>query len=369
MSEAHSKTDHRSPDLTYAELVHILVNARRRIALAACLGAVLAGVLTIATPRKFTAQAQLTPVGGGQQAAGRLSALAAQFGVGGMLAGGGESPDFLVDIVTSREMLMSLVDGTYKATVPSRLPFGLGTQEHRSGTLVELLELDNDPTMLAASREKALRKLRKDIVAKSRLESGIVSVSVSANAPDLAEALLRDLLAQLESFNINRRQSQAGAERQFVEERLGSAKQEVAAAERNLATFLERNRSFEGSPALRFEYETLMREVSLRHDILRTLAQANEHARIEEVRSTPVYTVVSAPYRPALPDRRNGVLKVIVGLVFGSVLGVAVALFAALLGKEREENPELAQSWPTVRGLLVSDIEAALNVLRRRRSA
>lgn len=355
MSERDDRPASTATDLTLTEMMLILARDRRRLMMWAFVPALLVLLWLLVVPRTYTAHAQLTPVAG-QQSAGRLTSLAAQFGVAGIMPDGGESPDYLVDVVTSHEMLASLVDGEYTAELPGRLPFGLSKPTRVSGTLVRFYDLDTVPELQEKSREKAIRKLRKDLSASARLESGVVSISVRMQSRELADQVLRRLLANLERYNRERRQSRASAERRFVEDRLETAKQELLDAENRLARFLEQNRSFEGSPSLRFQYERLSREASLRHDVLRTLSQAYEQARIEEVRSTPVYTIVSSPHAPAIPDRRYGLVKLMGAMVVGLGLGVFMSFMTTLVAKERQENPRLAADWQEVRGTLLREL-------------
>ena len=109
------------------------------------------------------------------------------------------------------------------------------------------------------------------------------------------------MLDLLDSFNLETRQPQAASERRFVEERLGQAKDELLDAEDRLLTFLNQNREFQNSSQLSFEHDRLLREVRLRQDVVTSLTESHEQARIEEVRNTPVITIVQAPELPALP--------------------------------------------------------------------
>src|SRR2546428_650042 len=98
-------------------------------------------------------------------------------------------------------------------------------------------------------------------------------------------------LALVNTFNLERRQSRAAQEKRFVETRRTEARDELQVAEDRLKSFLERNRDYRNSPQLVFDQERLAREVALRQQLLTSLSQAYEQARIDEVRDTPVITV------------------------------------------------------------------------------
>jgi uncharacterized protein involved in exopolysaccharide biosynthesis len=99
--------------------------------------------------------------------------------------------------------------------------------------------------------------------------------------------------------------------------------------------FLESNRNYSGSPTLQATRDRLQRELSLKSQIHSTLTQAYEQARIDEVRDTPVITVVEAPEVSARPDSRRMVIRLAVALLVGLVLAVAVALFLEFDGPAR----------------------------------
>src|SRR5690606_3331984 len=85
----------------------------------------------------------------------------------------------------------------------------------------------------------------------------------------------------------------------------------------------------------------LTAEVSLRRQLVLSLAQAYEQARIEEVRNTPVISMLAAPVRPPQPDPRGLVLKtgaaVAVGIILGSLWVMLLTTFRSP-GAERDPD-------------------------------
>ncbi len=129
----------------------------------------------------------------------------------------------------------------------------------------------------------------------------------------------------MNSFNLERRQTQAGAELRFTEARLTEAREELRRAEARLEAFLEQNRGYTSAPALRLTTDQLTRDVGFRQQIYTTLAQAYEQARIDAVRDTPVITVIENPEAPVRPRPRGLVQWTSVALLVGILLGVAGA--------------------------------------------
>jgi uncharacterized protein involved in exopolysaccharide biosynthesis len=145
-------------------------------------------------------------------------------------------------------------------------------------------------------------------------------------------------LSLVNDFNLNKRQSQAKAERVFVEGRLAEARGELDSAESAVARFLEANRRIDESPRLKADLARLQRRVDLDQQVYLTLAQGLESSRLDEVRNTPVITIIDEPEGSA---RKAGRLLVvlILGFVVGAMLGIGAVLWIGYVKRERIENP------------------------------
>jgi len=111
----------------------------------------------------------------------------------------------------------------------------------------------------------------------------------------LSALIARRLLDLVNEFNLRRRQTQAGAERDFDEHRTQAALDSVHAAETALADFRAANIDFSRSPRLASRDAELQRRVTFAQQIYTTIAQRYEMANMEAVRNTPVVTVLDAP--------------------------------------------------------------------------
>lgn len=103
---------------------------------------------------------------------------------------------------------------------------------------------------------------------------------------------------------------------------------------------LERNRRYEGSPGLTFRYERLQRRVNLRQQVFTPLSKSYEQAKIDEVRNTPVITVVEPPELPARPDPWRLKLKGLLGLILGGIVGVFWAFGREMMATSGERDPD-----------------------------
>ncbi len=181
-------------------------------------------------------------------------------------------------------------------------------------------------------------------------DTGIVSFSITTSDPLLSQGVAAHLLDLVNDFDLNTRQSQAGAERQFVGERFAQVTSELRQAEDSLLSFSVENRAISNSPTLQVEEARLQWNVMLRQDLVTTLAQAFEQARIEEVRNTPVITLIESPRVPALHDPKGRLLILVFGIMTGATFGALGVLisrnFTVQPGETRPpDQQELASLW------------------------
>ncbi len=304
----------RTPDLSLLALVNVVLAARRLVVGTGLALAILTGVVLLLLPRTWTSTSVFMPQG--RRAPSAISGLAAQFGLAAAGLEAGQTPAFYADLLGSRELLAAAVDSPY--VVPG------GATPVR---LADVWGLDGAPE---DQRERAIRRLRSVMSAEVSQRTGTVQLAVGMTDPALAAAVNDRLLDLLNRFNLESRQSQAAAERRFTERRLGEIGQALREAEDRLQAFLQQNRDYRNSPELQFRKDRLEREVSLQQQLYTSLAQAFEQAKIDEVRDTPVITVVQRPFVPVRPDPRGIVAKTAAALLLGAALGIAIAFLQRL---------------------------------------
>jgi uncharacterized protein involved in exopolysaccharide biosynthesis len=282
---------------------------------------------TLVMPRVFTAQASFMPQGS-SNSRGALSGIAAQFGFAIPGISGEQTAAFYADLLQSAEILRTVVDSPITVTRDAR---SVRT------TLVQLL--DAPGTTPADRRERAITKLRDRIRVTRGRETGVIRVAVTTRWPDVSQEIADHLLSLVNTFNLESRHSQAGAERAFIESRLAQVRSELRDAEERLLQFRQTNRDFRLSSELALQQQRLERDLSLRQEIYATLAQSYEQARIDEVRDTPLITIVERPILPPRPDSRSTLLKAGLALLLGLIGGIGIAFLLEALAETRRQHP------------------------------
>jgi uncharacterized protein involved in exopolysaccharide biosynthesis len=333
-------------------IVNVLLRYRGLVIGTAVILAAVVCVVTFLLPRTYTAHSTLTPQT--RRPTTGLSGLAAQFGFAMPITDGGQSPAFYADLVTSHQLLGAVVDTKFE------FPTDTGTVR---GTLVDIYH--SNGANAALRRDAAIRKLGDGVDASAVQRTGVIDLSVTDKSATLAKLISDRVIDLLNQYNLQTRQSQAGAERRFTEQRLEEVKRELRAAEDRLQQFLQRNRDYRNSPELTFQKDRLDREVTLQQQLFTTLAQSYEQAKIEEVRDTPVLTVVESPEAPVRPDPRGLLRNGVLSLLLGTVLGICLAIGRAYAVNARSLQQHEASEFDRLRREALADLTRPWRPLRR----
>ncbi len=319
-------------EISLLEILNVLLKRWRTvIGLPVTTSLVVLGISFLVQPT-YTATTSFVPEvrSQGRVPAG-LAGIAGQFGIN-LGAEASQSPMFYADVAKSREILDRLLLARYADPLATRDP-------DDSTTLLSILRPGGRSD--ADSLERGAKKLAGRVSVGVDAQTNIVTVKVELPSPDLAAAVANRLVAYLNDFNAQTRQSQARERRKFTEQRVAAGEQDLREAEEGLKRFYQANRSWQQSPQLAFEECRLRRQVELRQELYVTLRREYETARIEEVNDTPVITVIDAavaPQRKSSPKRR---LWAFVAFALGGVFGVFWAFGAEYVERARRDQDEL----------------------------
>ncbi|MBM4184052.1 MAG: hypothetical protein FJ207_07465 [Gemmatimonadetes bacterium] len=324
MANGISDLRDREDDFTLFDLMSVLLKRRGIILACTFFGTLLGFVVAVLTPIEYSATVSFLPNSGDESAFQSVAGLAQQFGFTLPSAGAERSPEFYQDLMRSRRVLNGLLAS----------PIIVG------GARVDLAEhFEIEGESAGQETELMRRYLAQEVTAVSlSRQTGVVTIRVTTDLAPLSAAIGERVLDLIAEFDLETRQSRASAERRFSEDRLGELQAELAIAEDSLRMFLDDNRQFTNSPQLTFEHARLERRVAMRQEVVTAMAQVYERARIDEVRTTPVMTVVDSPEVPALPNRRGRLLKLLVGVTIGTLVGFASALMREYTLRSRAGN-------------------------------
>lgn len=267
--------------------LHLLVLPARSWRLLVVIGLVAlatsSGLSLVLAPRFAASASFIAHAGEEARLPSGLAGLASQFGIRSLEAGSG-SPQFYADLMRSRTLLRRMLVTT--------LPFDGATRQ-----VIDILKVSDKNA--ARRLERAERDLSARISVTVDRVTQRVDFSVSMPRPETAKAAADTLLALLDRYNRDILRSQASEKRAFLEGQTVQAAESLRAMEAAMAAFLDRNRSFRGSSQLEFEHDRLARAIALRQDLYLAIARDLDEARIQEVDTRPVITIIDDPLVPA----------------------------------------------------------------------
>jgi len=305
--------------------VNVLLRHRLLIGVCALIGLIIALAGSFNQTRSYSTAVEFTPRGA---SSGLLAGIAAQYNLSIVGVDPSQSVEFYEGLVKSNELLRRVAEREYHVRVKDRLvrstlPSFYGIHAGSKDAEIDL----------------AVNQLRDHIGVSSNRRTGIVTFYLSSPYADLTQQLGNNIVTELDVYNTQRRQSQVTQERVFISKRVDESRTALSQAENDLRGFLEVNREYRSSPSLTLEYDRLQREVNRRSDIYTALSQAEEQARIEEVRDTPAITIVQPATLPTSPDIGSGIRDTLLGAIAGMLVGIVLAFV-----RERIRETEMDHS-------------------------
>ena len=297
----------------YGAAIRFVARHRVLLLVAPVVAGIAAATYALLQEPAYTASAAFAGNGSDPNRAG-LSGLAAQFGVRVPAGDASQTPQFYADLLRSHQLLDAAAGTRYTYHTAGGV---------RAGTLDDAFEATGKSPALR--RENTIMALDQRTTVSIGRETGVVRVSVSSTSAELSVAVVQRMLELINKYNLETRQSRASAERKFTEARKDAAQAELRASEERVEAFNRANRKYLNSPDLGSQSQRLQRDVGMRSQVYTTLVQAFEQARIDEVRDTPVISVIEPPYLPVRPDRRGLIRTALFAMVLATVAGGALA--------------------------------------------
>jgi uncharacterized protein involved in exopolysaccharide biosynthesis len=280
--------------------------------------------------------------------------------LGGSVGGDpSESPNFYVELLSSRELLTRLIE--------SKFPNPRTDAPNDSATLLTILRIKkSDPKR---QLELAVKKMRDATQAGLDPKTNLVWFSVDAQWPELSSQIGNRLIELVSSFNRETRVSRAKSKRTFLQMRRDSAQTALREAEERLRIFYEQNRGIIIAPSLKYEEQRIRRDGDLASDLYMNLDRQLEVARIDEINDAALITVIDSAVVPRKAQWPRYGVMLLTGTALGLLFGLLLAGSAAVLADWRERNPD---SWTDFRSAMAttrSELGSVIGVRSKRHSA
>lgn len=312
-----------SQDISLVTIGNVLLRHRWLLIFSTVFGFVIFAFANYTPYKTYTATAMFAPRSRVQQSI--TSSVLSQLGIGGGGGGGAGGGAYYMEVIRSPRILGPVVEHKYT------FPTATGSVNR---SLIEVWGLQGAPAPNA--RASAVAMLGAKIKTISPPGGGIMKVSVTTEHPVLSALVTQRILEEINRFNLETRQEQASGERQFIEARVAEARLALSDAENALQNFTNENVYFQPISRLTLEWERLKREVTLRQELYQNLAKALDQAKIDEVRDSPVITLIEKAEVPLGPNAPLWPRKAILGALIGLFLGMLIAFLHSYIGRTRD---------------------------------
>jgi len=172
-------------------------------------------------------------------------------------------------------------------------------------------------------------------------KTGVIDIAVETKYPEFSRAILNQYLAELETFNLHKRRSQAKDKARYLTRQLNEMELELEQAEDSLEQFQLVNRDWATSsdPEIIKMLSRLQRDIELKSKTYLFLSQEYEIAKLDAQKDVPIVRILD---QPSLPTEKSGPHRKLTIAVCG-MLSLFAALFFVVVFealKKRSTGPD-----------------------------
>jgi len=297
---------------------------RARILRTTLIVAVVVGAISMILPKSFTATASILPdmdflsslqdkLGGG------IQDLVNAAGLNGSISPSEMYPDMMLsETVLRRVIFHKYTTEAYPAPV----------------NLIQYFKWDDPDSNV--NFEHCINLFRKSLVTTTiDKKTLIITLEVEAPEQQLCADIANEMVAELDYFQRNFRQTNASEQRKFLEQRLAEVKIDLANAEDRLKVFQEKNRSAIQSPDLQLQQNRLQRDVDMNSTIFIQLKGQYELAKLDEIKNTPIVSILDSARPPAKRSSPKRTMMVLVAFFLTFVIST---IWYNVLERSKEEG-------------------------------
>ncbi|MDR3056692.1 MAG: chain-length determining protein [Prevotella sp.] len=311
------------------------------------IGFIIGLIIAFSIPKEYTTTVILTP-DNQSSSSGTISSLAALAGINvssGSSKDALASPDLYPAILNSTSFLKGLLNievreddtdmplSTYikeyqkkpwwehVKTLPSRLLSSLSSSSN-DNPKIKNDSITHSARYIPSSEMSAMSALKARFDVSYDKKTGITTVDVTMQNPEISAFIADTLTYYLQSYIIDYRTQKARMDLQYAEKLYEESKENYYKTQADLAMFIDRNMNVV-SASYRTTQEKLQNEMNLSYSIYNQTAQQLQMAKIKVQNTTPVFTIIQPAVQPFNPSRPQKNI-IVIGILFLSFVGATI---------------------------------------------
>lgn len=300
-------TDEFGSETNVFEIGTVLIKRRKLIVYPVFAIVTVAAIILLLIPNKYTSTVSILPSG----QIDKLSGLKSLTGIGNLIVTDENSSELFPEILMSNLIKDAVLSKTYSFDSDG---------EQTTLTLQDYFDKsDRDELYIALDDISSFRTDKK---------TGVIRLAVETEYPALSQTMLSTYVAELESFNLHKRRSQAKESEKYLTGQLEIKKQELTKAENKLEQFQLENRNWAVSSNAEIvkALTSLKREVEIQSQVYLLLTQKYELARFEAQKDIPIVRLLG---QPSLPTQKSGPPRMMMLALVG-ILTLLITAFAVI---------------------------------------
>ncbi|MFP4459538.1 MAG: Wzz/FepE/Etk N-terminal domain-containing protein [Candidatus Zixiibacteriota bacterium] len=250
----------------------------------------------------------------------------------GMMASSGDqsgiySTFYSPSLIKSRRILEPVIEDTFTIKTPESKFTGNYMQYHDIGTV-----------------RQGVKNIKSKVKATTDYDTGILSITVSSENPELSAVLVNFIIRELDRFNSQNRIKQAERNLDFIDRRFQTALEDFQNIEDEYIDYITKHRATSLSPSAQAKKAKLSSKRDIYRNIFLTLLERRELTYQETFNDTPVLTVLDSAYvdpEKDFPKRKNMVvLTFILALIASFMILLVKSAFLSTYNQLSENEKE-----------------------------
>ena len=349
-------------------LAKIFWSGRRTVWVSIFIFGILGFFIAIFTSKEFVASTVMVPSGNDASSKlGNLSGLGGLAAMAGIninsVSGNDLSPVIYPQIVSSLPFKLELLNTklNFNESKTSITLYEYYNQSHEPNPLIKYTlglpgliikaikgkdsvktvnTTKNQPLELTIKQQKVLLILSRLITLDVNVKEGYLSLS--ARMPEALAAAQLGQQAQilLQQYIIEFKIKKAKVNLDFIQQRYNETAQKFDVAQKNLASFRDRNKNVT-LPSAKTEEERLLSQYNLVYGIYSELAKQLEQAKIQVKQDTPVFTIIEPISVPTKRVKPNRPMILFLWTFFGGVIGTVIVFGKGYLKSIKKQWNEI----------------------------
>tara|TARA_B100000963_G_scaffold336798_1_gene332179 strand:+ start:8108 stop:9055 length:948 start_codon:yes stop_codon:yes gene_type:complete len=296
-------------------ILNMIIDDRKSILSLILLSLFFSFILNFILPKKYIAEMSITQSSPNMTSGlGNVSSIASSFGIN--LNNMKGDVFYLPNIIQSNSLKKSILQ---KDRLINDNPTNLS--EYYNNPLFSFQELNDDEKLI-----NSIKVFSDNLIVLEDQNSGMITVKFISDSSSLSENILNDITEYLNKFLNSGINLQASSMLQLINEEISITKDELNEIEDQLASFVDKNRSYFDSPNLVLQYKRFERDIEILNQKYVNLIIQQTMAMIEEKKQLPKLNIISdpisdtEPYSPNLINIFFVILTINLGLYFSRAI-------------------------------------------------